>query len=359
MKCFEYVLQAGSRELRAAVVGLCTCAVLTGCLQVQTPARISSVPAAAPADAVDVIEGDDVDSGPYPRFDADPSITGPVRCIGSSAVGLVLNAMRGDFAQAAPGIQLEVISSGSGDAPKRLAAGESDLAPMSRAMRPDEIALIEKARGCKVEYVDIAFDAIAICVNRKNPTTQLSMRDLDRVFGRERRLGGDPALTWGDLGLRDADWVDAKPVLFGMGSNTGSNGIVQESVLKGGAFRTSVNEEPVASSVVQGIAANTFAIGYCSAYFVDRAPRVRALKLEATDGSGFVELNDATIRSGRYPLSRRLRIYYVRDPVRPNPAAMQFLRFLVSDDGQWVIGALGQRQIAPEQAHASFKRLAP
>jgi hypothetical protein len=38
---------------------------------------------------------------------------------------------------------------------------------------------------------------------------------------------------------------------------------------------------------------------------------------------------------------------------------MQFLRFLVSDDGQWVIGALGQRQIAPEQAHASFKRLAP
>ncbi len=68
MKCFEYVFRSGSRELRAAVVGLCTCAVLTGCLQVQTPARTSSVPEAAPADAVDLIEGDDVDSGPYPGF---------------------------------------------------------------------------------------------------------------------------------------------------------------------------------------------------------------------------------------------------------------------------------------------------
>jgi hypothetical protein len=36
---------------------------------------------------------------------------------------------------------------------------------------------------------------------------------------------------------------------------------------------------------------------------------------------------------------------------------MQFLRFLVSDDGQWAIGELGQRKIAPDQAHAFFKNL--
>jgi phosphate transport system substrate-binding protein len=110
--------------------------------------------------------------------------------------------------------------------------------------------------------------------------------------------------------------------------------------------------------VVQAIATNPNAIGYCSAYFVERAPRVRAILLEATDGSGYVAPTDESIRSGRYPLSRSLRIYFVRDPKRPNPAAVQFLRFLVSDDGQWVIGELGQRKIAPEQAHAYFRKLA-
>lgn len=217
--------------------------------------------------------------------------------------------------------------------------------------------MVEKARGCKVEFIDIAVDAIAVCVNRQNPITQLTMRDLDRAFGRERRRGGAPAVSWGDFGVTGPAWEQGKLVLFGMGPRSGSHGIMQEVVLKGGPFRTSVNEEPVASSVVQAIATNPNAIGYCSAYFVDSAPRVRAVMLEAADGSGFVAPTDEAIRSGRYPLSRSLRIYYVRDPKRPNPAAIQFLRFLVSDDGQWVIGEIGQRRITPEQAHAAFRTL--
>jgi phosphate transport system substrate-binding protein len=333
------------------------CAVLSaGCLQVQQPPREVVV-----SDAGIVVEpdaSDDIDASPYPTFVPDPSIKGTVRCVGSSSVGLILNAMRADFGDAEPGIELEVVSSGSGEAPRLLASGESDLAPMSRAMKPEEIALVEKARGCKVEYVDIAVDAIAVCVNHRNPLVQLSMKDIDRVFGRERRRGGAPALTWDDLGVQGEPWEQGRLVLFGMGPKTGSHGIVQEVILKAGAFRGSVNEEPVASSVVQAIATNPNAIGYCSAYFVERAPRVRAILLEATDGSGYVAPTDESIRSGRYPLSRSLRIYFVRDPKRPNPAAVQFLRFLVSDDGQWVIGELGQRKIAPEQAHAYFRKLA-
>jgi phosphate transport system substrate-binding protein len=217
--------------------------------------------------------------------------------------------------------------------------------------------MVEQARGCKVEHIDIAVDAIAICVNRRNPIAQLSMKDLDRVFGRERKLGGSPATMWSDLGVIDQPLGGSRILLFGMGPKSGSHGIVQEMVLKGGAFRTSVNEEPVASSVVQAIATNPTAIGYCSSYFAERAPRAKVLELEAADGSGFVAPTDEAIRSGRYPLGRALRIYFVRDPKRPNPAAMQFLRFLVSEDGQWTIGELGQRKISPEQAHASFKRL--
>ena len=341
-----------------AVVAL-HAALSGGCLEVKRP-RVEPVV----SDVGIVVEPEaardpvDLDSSPYPTFAPDPAVKGVVRCVGSSSVGSILNAMRSDFAQAEPDIELRVISSGSSEAPKALASGEADLAPMSRAMRPDEIALVEKARGCKVESIDIAIDAIAICVFHLNPITQLSMKDVDRIFGRERRRGGAPAMTWGDLGVRDPAWTNGKLVLFGMGPKTGSHGIMQEIVLKGGAFRTSVNEEPVASSVVQAIATNASAIGYCSEYFVERAPRARAVLLEATDGSGFIAPTDEAIRSGRYPLSRSLRIYFVRDPKRPNPAAIQFLRFILSDDGQWVVGELGQRRISPEQAHAAFRMLA-
>jgi len=345
----------GTRSRGALLVASATL-TLAGCLQVQAPPKQdASKSVAAAAVAHDASDKQDIDSGPYPKFGANPAIAGTVRCVGSSAVGLILNAMRRQFAEAEPDIALEVISSGSGEAPKALANGTSDLAPMSRSMKPEEIAAIEKARGCKVESIDIAVDAIAVCVNRHNPITQLSMKDLDRVFGRERRRGGGPAVVWGDLGLQEQPWASQKILIFGMGPNTGSNGIMREVVLDGGSFRTSANEEPVASGVVSAVATNTNAIGYCSSYF--QAARVRALLLEATDGSGFVGPTDEAIRSGRYPLSRSLRIYFVRDPVRPNPAAMQFLRFLVSEDGQTLVGELGQKRISPEAAHESFRLL--
>jgi phosphate transport system substrate-binding protein len=302
----------------------------------------------------------DPEASPYPTFIVDPAAKGTVRCVGSSAVALLLNAIRGDFRGSQPAIELEVVSSGSGSAPKALAAGESDLAPMSRAMRDSEIAAIEKARGVPVRFIDIALDAIAICVNRQNPIERMTLKDLDRVFGRERRRGGGPATIWGDVGVRAAGFSNRAISLFGMGAGTGSNGIVQETILLGGEFRTSVNEEPVSSSVVQGVATDPGAIGYCSAYFTSgraRPARVRELEIESEPGGAFVAPTDEAIRSGRYPLARALRLYFVDDPKRPSPATRQLLRFLLSEDGQTLIGDLGQRTLAPEAAHRFFDSL--
>ena len=320
-----------------------------------TGAATSAEQAVVDQDAAADVQANDVDASPYPRFIEDLSIKGTVRCVGSSSVGLMLNTVRAAIRDAQPGIELVVESSGSGAGPKALAEGKADLAPMSRAMRPAEIAEIEKARGAKVGYVDVAVDAIAICVNRANPMTRISLKDLDRVFGRERRRGGGPAVVWGDIGVRDTKLSGVRIELFGMGPGTGSNGIVSEIVLDGGPFRTSVNEEPVASSVVQAVATDPLAIGYCSAYF--EAARVRQLEVEALDGSGFVAPTEANIRSGRYPLARAMRIYYGDAPPALSPAARQFLRFLVSEDGQELIADMGQKALGPEQAHQHFDKL--
>lgn len=307
-------------------------------------ATAQDAPPAAPASPPRV----DVDATPYPSFAEDPSLRGTIRCVGSSSVGILLNAIRPGFRQSQPDIDIEVISSGSTTGPKSLAAGESLLAPMSRPMTAAELELVAKARKGTVDWIDIAVDAIAVCVNAKNPLTRLSLKDLDRVFGRERRRGGAPAVKWSEIGVAGSPISERTMTLFGMGPSSGSYGLVQDVVLQGGPFRTSVNEELVSSSVVQAVATDPQAIGYCSVIF-DSA-RVRKLEIEALDGSGFVGPTDEAVRSGRYPLSRALRLYFVREELAKSPAARKFLQFVVSQDGQEIIDDLGQKMLAPKDA---------
>lgn len=297
----------------------------------------------------------DVDATPFPSFVEEGAIAGTVRCVGSSSVGLLLNALRPGFRESQEKVQIEVISSGSASGPKALASRQALLAPMSRPMKPDEIKAIESARKGTVDFVDIAIDAIGICVNAKNPMARVTMKDLDRIFGRERRRGGAAAVKWADVGVTGSPISDRTITLFGMGPGTGSNGLVQDVVLQGGAFRTSVNEEPVSSSVVQAVATDPQAIGYSSVLF--DSSRMRKLEIEATDGSGFVAPTDEAIRSGRYPLARALRVYFVREELANSPAARKFLQFTLSQDGQEIIGELGQKTLSPKDAHAMSAKL--
>ncbi len=305
------------------------------------------------------------DLGAYPIFPTEPGLVGRISCEGSSAVGLILDSLRDDFRKAQPEIELEVISAGSGTATRALAEARCDLAPMSRAMTDAERERVEKARGVPVRWIDLAVDAIAICVNADNPLERISLRDLDRILGRERKRGGAPAATWADLGV-EGEFGTRTIVAVGMGPDTGSNGLVRETVLLGGPFRTTVLEEPVSSAVMQAIAADPAAIGYCSFFFAERPrsagakarpARTRTLALETLDGTAFVRPDDESIRAGRYPLARSLRIYFVDDPRRPNPAARQLLRFLVSEDGQTILAQLGQKTLSPEQAQEMFRRI--
>jgi phosphate transport system substrate-binding protein len=155
-------------------------------------------------------------------------------------------------------------------------------------------------------------------------------------------------VKWSEIGVAGSPISERTMTLFGMGPSSGSYGLVQDVVLQGGPFRTSVNEELVSSSVVQAVATDPQAIGYCSVIF-DSA-RVRKLEIDALDGSGFVGPTDEAVRSGRYPLSRALRLYFVREELAKSPAARKFLQFVVSQDGQEIIDDLGQKMLAPKDA---------
>jgi phosphate transport system substrate-binding protein len=119
-------------------------------------------------------------------------------------------------------------------------------------------------------------------------------------------------------------------------------------VLRGGEYRLSLLVEPAGSAIVQDVAANPSAVGCASVFFASK--RVRAVPLAAADGR-FYAPTEENVRNHRYPLSRFLYVCVNKPPRRPigGPAA-EFLRFLLSRDGQQLVAADGNIPLDPATA---------
>jgi phosphate transport system substrate-binding protein len=129
----------------------------------------------------------------------------------------------------------------------------------------------------------------------------------------------------------------AKPIsVFGRNAASGTYGFFKDHALYKGDYKDTVKEQPGSASVVQGVSEDTYAIGYSGIGY--RTSGVRALPIASKVGAEAVEPNYANALSKKYPLSRYLLIYVVRDPRRPmDPLTREFLKFLLSREGQEVV----------------------
>jgi phosphate transport system substrate-binding protein len=93
--------------------------------------------------------------------------------------------------------------------------------------------------------------------------------------------------------------------------------------------------EPVASSIVQGIATEEGAIGFASQFL--EAARTRALAIAREDGGPYAPPTGEHAIDGSYPLARKLFIYLNRAPgTTLSPAVSEFLRFICSEHAQQI-----------------------
>jgi len=110
-------------------------------------------------------------------------------------------------------------------------------------------------------------------------------------------------------------------------------------VLDGGEYRLAMLVEPAGSSIVQGVAADPSGIGCASIFFLSR--RVRTVPLAGMDGR-FYEPTAENVHARSYPLVRYLSICVNKPPHRPlRGPAVEFLRFLLSREGQQIVAAEG------------------
>jgi phosphate transport system substrate-binding protein len=274
-----------------------------------------------------------------PAYTRLPLLTGTVNSTGSSTLSNLLYRWASDFKLTYPNVEINIVGGGSDSAPVALIAGTADLAPMSRPMNATEAAAFKTKFGYEPTRVTVALDAIAIYVNKKNPLTQISLKQADAIFSSSYKRGATPIKTWGQLGLKD-DWQSKTIELKGPSRAQGIYGLFRELALDGGDFRFDMKPEPVASSIVQGVGADEKAIGFASYFYV--SARARPLAVSKSDGGPFVLPTQEGVLSGAYPLSRMLYIYVNKPPAGALPAASrELLRFICTEPGQAVVARDG------------------
>lgn len=266
------------------------------------------------------------------------AVSGKIDAIGSSTISNLLARWSEGFKAVHPNFDVSITGGGSSTAPPALLQGTCTLAPMSRPMKPSEIDDFEKKFGRKPLEIKVAMDALAVYVNRKNPVTRITLQQLDSIFSSTRKRGGNAINIWGQLDATSPLASRAISLYGYRNTGAGAYTIFSEIALNGGEFRADVNVEPVSSSIVQAVGADEAGIAYASRFFQTR--RTRPLAISA-HGENYYEPTSQNALSGKYPLARFLYIYVNKTPEGIEPKTAEFLRFILSKQGQLLVAKDG------------------
>lgn len=269
-----------------------------------------------------------------PEYTPVSGVSGSISSVGSDTLNNLMTFWAEAFNAQYPNVNIQVEGKGSSTAPPALTEGASQLGPMSREMKREEIDAFEKKNGYKPTQIPVAIDALAVFVHKDNPVKGLTLTQVDQIFSSSFKRGGKDATTWGDIGL-DGEWTKRSISIYGRNSSSGTYGFFKESALKKGDFKATVKEQPGSSGVVQGVANDLGAIGYSGIGYLTAG--VKALPL--ADGTGApVEPNYQNCLSGEYPLARYLYVYVNKKPGQAlDPAVKQFLTLVLSKQGQEIV----------------------
>jgi phosphate transport system substrate-binding protein len=257
-------------------------------------------------------------------------ISGNLSSVGSDTLNNLMTFWAEGFAKLYPNVKIQIEGKGSSTAPPALIAGTSQLGPMSRRMKVEEIDAFEKKYGYKPRLIAVALDALAVYVHKDNPVEALTIQQLDSIFSLNRKRGGKNVGTWGDVGLK-GEWQRRPLSLFGRNSASGTYGYFKEVVLDNGDFRFSVKEQPGSASVVQGIENDLGGIGYSGIGY--RTSGVKALPISHREGP--IKPTQKNANTFKYPITRYLYVYINKHPVNGvDPLVKEFIKFVVSKQGQ-------------------------
>lgn len=275
-----------------------------------------------------------VDAG-VPEYQKASGISGNLSSVGSDTLANLMTLWAEEFNRVYPNVNIQIQAAGSSTAPPALTEGTSNLGPMSREMKDDELEAFEDKYGYKPTAIPVAIDALAVMVNKDNPVKGLTLEQVDAIFSSTNKCGGAASIeTWGDAGV--AAWGAKSIQLYGRNSVSGTYGYFKEHALCKGDFKNNVNEQPGSASVVQSVTSSANGIGYSGMGYTTSGVKMVALAKKGS--TTFVDATPENAINGTYPLTRYLYVYVNKKPNQPlAPLDNEFIKMVLSKTGQQVV----------------------
>jgi phosphate transport system substrate-binding protein len=250
-----------------------------------------------------------------------------VKIDGSSTVFPITEAVAEEFQKAKKGsVRVTVGISGTGGGFKKFCRGEIDIADASRPIKASEM---EECRKAGIKYIElpIAFDALTVVVNPKNPLTSIGVADLKKMWEPEAQT---KVTNWNQV---NPSFPNQALKLYGPGTDSGTFEYFTEAVVgKPKSSRGDYTASEDDNVLVQGVSRDIGGIGYFGyAYYIENKDKLKALAISPAEGKPAVAPSEEAVLSGNYqPLSRPIFIY-VSAKSAEKPEIKEFVDFYLKN----------------------------
>jgi phosphate transport system substrate-binding protein len=312
------------------------------------------------------------DLSSLPAYQPEEKVSGVIRNFGSDFGGL-LKVWEAGFQRYQPGIRFEDTLPTSDAAVGGLVSGDADLAPSGREPIINEYLSFYETFNYNPVEITVAsgsYDVkgmtwgLIIFVNKDNPISKLTMKQLDGIFGAERtggwrgliwspeaaRSAKENIRTWGQLGLT-GEWADKVINTYGY-APSGMSSFFELQVFHGGTkwnpnYREYVEtggrevaanelgKSVTIQQMLSELAKDKYGIAFTAMQYGRNVPQIKAVALAAQEGGRYVEPTKENFVNRTYPLTRSIYVFLNRPPGKPLPPKVrEFLRYILSREGQ-------------------------
>ncbi|MGC8743162.1 MAG: phosphate ABC transporter substrate-binding protein [Verrucomicrobiia bacterium] len=223
-----------------------------------------------------------------------------------------------------PEVKIQVTGGGSGTGIAALQNQTTHLCDASRKIKAKEIEACIAAFGKRPTEYKVAIDGLSVYVNSDNPIKELSTDQLELIFTGKIK-------NWKEVG-----GPDAPIVLYSRENSSGTYEFFKEHILKGKDFAANAQTMPGTAALIQAISKDKNGVGYGGAAYGEG---VKSLLIKKDANSPGIAPTEENVVNGTYPIWRYLYIYV--NPALDKGEIAQYLRWILSDEGQAVVKEIG------------------
>lgn len=213
-------------------------------------------------------------------------------------------------------VSFDIAAEGSSTAFTNLASGTAEIGMSSRKVKADERTLC-RSKGVSIVEFEVAWDMISVVVNKNNPVSDLSKKQLLQIFA------GD---------IKDWSEVGGTPGPISVYTRNTSSGTYKDFIglaMKGREYGKNSQKMAGNEQIAAEVGSNPNGIGYVG-YAYSGA---KGLKVVSIAGS---LPNPAAVKS--YPLSRPTFLYTSGEPAG---TTKEFVDFCLSPAGDAIVSKAG------------------